>query len=72
MATTVAQMTPDEFKELIGDVIEQKLLELFGDPDEGLELKPSVRARLLRQKKAVARGARGEAFEEVVSRMRLG
>lgn len=72
VATTVAQMTPDEFKEMIGNLIEQKLLELFSDPDDGLELKQSVRARLLRQKKAVARGARGEAFEEAVSRMRLG
>lgn len=72
MATTVSQMTPDELKEMIGDLIEQKLLELLSDPDEGLELKPSVRARLLRQKKAVAGGARGDSFEKVASRMRLG
>lgn len=72
MATTVAQMTPDELKEMIGALIEQKLLELLSDPDEGLELRQSVRTRLLKQKKAVASGERGDSFEKVVRRMRLG
>lgn len=69
MADQVAQMTKDELKELIGSVVEQKLVEMLGDPDEGLTLKKSVRARLLRQKKAVAAGERGEEFEAVVARL---
>ena len=36
MTTIVAQMTKEEFKEMIEAVIEQKLLEMFGDQDEGL------------------------------------
>lgn len=71
MADTVGQMTRDELKEMIETLIEQKLLELLGDPDEGLELRKSVRARLVRQKKAVAAGERGEAFNAVVRRLRL-
>jgi len=65
-------MTKAEFKEMLEDVIEQKLIELLGDPDEGLMIRKSVRERLLRQKQAVAMGERGESFEEVVQRLSLG
>ncbi|MBC8492865.1 MAG: hypothetical protein H8D43_03690 [Chloroflexi bacterium] len=68
---TVAQMSKDELKELIETSVEQKLLELLGDPDEGLEIRRSVRDRLLQQKKAVAAGERGEPFEDVVRRLGL-
>jgi hypothetical protein len=71
MADTVAQMTKEELREMIETSIEQKLLEMLGDPDEGLEIKKSVRDRLLRQKKAVAAGERGEPFEDVVRRLGL-
>ncbi|HKZ87443.1 MAG TPA: hypothetical protein VJ793_27775 [Anaerolineae bacterium] len=68
---TVSQMTTDELKQMIGELIEQKLLELVGDPDEGLPIRKALRDRLLRQKKAVARGERGERFDEVVQRLGL-
>lgn len=68
---TVAQMTKDELREMIETIIEQKLLELVGDPDEGLPLREAIHNRLLRQKEAVTRGERGEPFEEVVQRLGL-
>ncbi|MBI3361698.1 MAG: hypothetical protein HY023_11380 [Chloroflexi bacterium] len=71
MTTKVIQITTDELTEIIGAVVEQKLIELFGDPDEGLVLTRTMRNRLLRQKKAVASGERGELFESVVVRLRL-
>jgi len=66
---TVAQMTKDELREMIEDIVEQKLIELLGDPDEGLSIRKSVRERLLRQRQAVAMGERGEPFEDVVRRL---
>lgn len=45
--------------------VERKLLELQGDPDEGLPIRKSARDRLLRQKQAVAAGERREPFEDV-------
>ncbi len=69
--TTVAQMTKDELREMIETTVEQKLLELLGDPDEGLPVRKAVRDRLLRQKQAVAGGERGEQFEDVVRRLGL-
>jgi len=64
-------MSRDELREMIEVTLEQKLLELLGDPDEGLEIRESVRERLLRQQEAVAAGERGEPFEDVVRRLGL-
>ena len=71
MATTVAQMTQDELREMIETLIEQKMLELLGDPDEGLEIREALRARLLRQRETIAAGQRGELLEDVVQRLGL-
>jgi len=67
--TTVTEMTKEEFREMLETLIEEKLLELLGDPDEGLPIRKTVRDRLLRQRKAVASGERGEPFEEVTRRL---
>ena len=71
MAAKVVQMTKSELQEMIETTIEQKLLELLGDPDEGLHLRKKVRDRLLRQKKAVGAGERGKPFKDVVRRLGL-
>lgn len=71
MDVTVAQMTKEELREMIEAIVEQKFLELFGDVDEGLEIRPEVREQLLRQRKAVAAGERGRPFEEVVRKLGL-
>jgi hypothetical protein len=71
MATTIAEMTRDELREMIETSVEQKLLELLGDPDEGLELRKTVRDRLVRQQKAVAKGEHGTLFDEAVRQLGL-
>lgn len=43
---TVKDLTIEEFKEVIGEVVEEKLRQLLTDPDTGLELRPDVQARL--------------------------
>jgi hypothetical protein len=71
MATTVGQMTREELKEMIEAAIEEKLLEMIGDPDEGFVIRESVRERLLRQKQAVDKGDRGKPFADVVRHLEL-
>ena len=71
MAKTVAEMTGEELRELVGAAVEQKIVELLGDPDAGLVLREDVRKRLLRQKQAVAKGERGEPLETVIRRLKL-
>jgi len=71
----LAQMTQDEFKELIESVVEtaveQKLLEILGDPDEGLEIEEAVHQRLMRQRQMVVSGERGQSIEDVVQALGL-
>jgi len=69
MATTVGEMTTGEFKAMIEAIIEQKLTELLGDPDEGLPVREALRERLARQQEAVAAGERGEALDDVARRL---
>jgi hypothetical protein len=72
---TVAQMTQSEFKEMLETVVEttveEKLLEILGDPDQGLELREAVRDRLIRQRQAVAEGRYGQPLEEVARELGL-
>jgi len=71
MATPLTEITKEELKEIIATTVEEKLLELVGDPDEGLPIRQALRNRLRRQKSAVARGERGEPFAEVARRLEL-
>jgi len=70
MAVKIAQMTKNEFKVMVSMIIEEKMLELIGDPDQGLKFKKSLRTRLLRQKRAVAKGERGKPFEAVARKLK--
>lgn len=42
----VAEMTVDELRRLIEEVVQQTVLDLLADPDEGLELREEVKERL--------------------------
>ena len=62
----VGQMTREELKGVIDAAVEQKLIEILGDPDEELEIRDAVRDRLLRQRQAVAAGEQGLSFDDAV------
>lgn len=64
MPTKGAQLTDDEMRAIIGEVVEQKLLELFDDPEAGLVITTTLRNRLLCQKKATAKGDYGRWVNE--------
>ena len=67
----VADMGVEELRELIYDAVEEKLKQLLGDPDEGLELREDVKARLQHSLEASDRGERGVSLQEVASRIGL-
>jgi len=71
MEKTVAEMTGEELRELVGAAVEQKIVELLGDPDADLVLRENVRQRLLRQRQAVAKGERGQSLKTVIRRLKL-
>jgi hypothetical protein len=71
MSTRVAELTVDELKYIIQEAMEQKLSEMLDDPDEGLELREEIKARLRRSLEAERRGARGIPAQEVAAQLGL-
>ena len=71
MSITVAELSVDEFKLVIETTVEQKLLEMLGDPDEGLELREEIKERLQRTMAAEKRGSRGVPAQEAAARLGL-
>lgn len=70
MAPTVADMTVDELRNLIAEVVEEKLAEVV-DPDAGLQLRPEFVEQLRESQARAARGERGIPLEEVEARLGL-
>lgn len=71
MSTKLADLTVDEFKQLIATTVEWKLLEILGDPDEGLELREEIKDRLRRSLETERRGARGISAQDVAAQLSL-
>jgi hypothetical protein len=71
MAELVSQMTKQELRSMIDEALEQKLIELFGDPDEGLELRETVKKRLAKQRLVVERGEYGKDLADVINELGL-
>lgn len=69
MAELVSQMIKEELRSMIDEALEQKLIELFGDPDERLELRDDVREYLIRQREVIARGEFGRPLDEVAKEL---
>jgi hypothetical protein len=66
MSGSIAKLSFKDLKKVGEEVVEKKLLELFGDPDQGRVMRTSVRRRLAKQLQAVAAGERGRPLEQVI------
>jgi hypothetical protein len=71
MSTRVAELTVDKLKYIIQEAMELKLPEMLGDPDEGLELREEIKARLRRSLEAEHRRVRGIPAQEVAAQLGL-
>ena len=63
----LSSLTPQELKELVRGLVDDRLRELIGDPDLGLQLGDALRARL---KASLAQGQRLSG-EELADRLGL-
>lgn len=61
----VKDLDVNEFKALVQEAIEEKLEEILGDPDSGLELKEEIKKRLKYSLAATSRGEQGIPVEKV-------
>lgn len=66
MATTVAELTPAELRAMIEEIVRDELLDALVDPDEGLDLRPEVRAQLENQRERVKQGGFGVPWTEIL------
>lgn len=67
----VADLTIDEFRDVIRAVVIQTLSEMLGDPDEGLELRDDLAEELLRSLATVETGSKTTSAQEVAEKLGL-
>ena len=67
----VADLTIDEFRDLIRAVVIQTLSEMLDDPDEGLELRDDFTEELLSSLDAVETGGKTISAQKVAEKLEL-
>lgn len=67
----VKDLSVEQLKALVGEAVEEKLEELLGDPDIGLELREEVEERLRSSLNAMQSGEKGIAIEQVANQAGL-
>lgn len=61
----VKELTIEQFRNLVQEAIEEKLEEIIGDPDLGLELREEIKERLRSSLAAMQGGQKGIPVDEV-------
>ena len=69
--TKVADLSVDELRSLIREVVTETFAELLYDPDEGLELREEIKSRLAESVTAVASGVKTRSAAEVAAKLGL-
>jgi hypothetical protein len=69
--STIADLTVDEFKSLIKEIVTQTMLEILNDPDEGLELREEIKERLHRSLTVTQTNGETRSAKEVANRLGL-
>jgi len=71
MNEDVLQISPDDLRRMVEEMVEIKLATIFHDPEDGLELTDELKKILARQDERIKNGDRGVPFEEVVAELGL-
>lgn len=69
--SSVADLTIDEFKSLIREVVIETLAEMLGDPDVGLELRDHFRTALQRSRASAEAGEKTIPAQGVAAKLGL-
>ncbi len=67
----VKDLSDEELKALIQETVEKVLLEILGDPDQGLEIREDVKIRLKDSLEEKERKGQGIPIESVARKMGL-
>ncbi len=71
MSTRVSDLSVDELRDIIQEVITQTLIDLFRDPDEGLELRKDFIDALKQSIRTVKTGVETSSAESVAKKLGL-
>lgn len=71
MAKTLGEMTEHDLRELVGDAVEERLLEILVDPDERAEVRPEFLESLHAEHRKVLDGDLGHDLDEVARELGL-
>lgn len=71
METKVSDLSLEEFRSLLKEVVKQTLQEIFTDPDQNLELREDVARQLRESVEAYEAGAETFSPDEVAARLGL-
>jgi hypothetical protein len=71
MSVKVSQMTVEDLRRIVDEMVEEKLAVLFNDAEDDLEFTDELKEILARQNERIKNGDRGEALEDVVARLGL-
>ena len=69
--STVADLTIDEFRDLVKEIVSQTLVDLLGDPDEGLELREEIEVRLRRSLASQEKNGKTASAQDVAAKLGL-
>lgn len=69
--TKIADLTVQEFKDLVREVVIQTLLEMLADPDEELELRDDFVMELRRSLATLKAGGKTTPVQEVATKLGL-
>lgn len=69
--TSVSDLTVDELRKLIREVVSQTILEIFVDPDQGLELRDGIKKRLNSSLETIRQGGKTISAEQVAENLGL-
>ena len=67
----VKELSVEQLKALIQEAVEEKLQEILGDPDQGLELREDIKDRLSHSLAASESGEEGIPIGQVAKEMGL-
>ena len=68
---TIADLSVDQFKDLIRQVVVETLSDVLGDPDEGLELRDDIKVKIQQSLAAMQAGTKTIPVEEVAAKLGL-
>jgi len=71
MSVKVLQISVDDLRQIVDEMVEEKLAILFKDAEDDLEFTDELKEILDRQSEEIKNGERGEALEDVVARLGL-